>query len=153
MCALSFGVQLIEGKILSEIKKLIDGKVSAVFLASVLPSPDPDGKDKLSIKAELTVRIPELTLDYTAFSAGETRRLLTIPAEDRIIPLHTTLNAKRPGTMSGSTELTLQLNQLLLDLEISGIEFKQMMMGIGALAHGIKAKLEISGKGTATWQI
>lgn len=153
MCALSFGVQLIEGKILSEIKKLIDSKISAVFLASVLPAPDPDGKDKLSIQAEVTVRIPELILDYTAFSGGETRRMLTIPAEDRVIPIHTTLKAKRPGTMADSSVISLQLNQLLLDLEVNGIEFKQMMMGIGALAHGIKAKLELSGKGTATWQI
>lgn len=153
MCALPFGVQLIEGKILSEIKKLIDSKVSAVFLATLLPAPDPEGKDKLSINAELTVRFPELILDYTAFAGGETKRQLVIPAGDRVIPLATTLKAKRPDTMAGSTEISLQLNCLSLDLEVSGLEFKQMMMGVGALAHGIKAKLEISGKGTATWQI
>ena len=153
MCALSFGVQLIEGKILSEIKKLIDSKVSAVFMASVLPPHDPEGNGKLSINAEVTVRIPELILDYTAFAGGETERQLVIPVEERIIPINTTIKAARPKTMEGSSRIQLQLNSLALDLEVSGVEFKQMMMGVGALAHGIKAKLEISGKGAATWQI
>ena len=153
MCALSFGVQLIEGKILSEIKKLIDSKVSAVFLASVLPPHDPDGNGKLSINAEVTVRIPELVLDYTAFAGGETERQLVIPVEELIIPISTTIKATRPKTMEGSSQIQLQVNSLSLDLEVSGLEFKQMMMGVGALAHGIKGKLEVSGKGAATWQI
>ena len=76
-----------------------------------------------------------------------------IPVEERIIPIHTTIKAARPKTMEGSTQIQLQVNSLTLDLEVSGLEFKQMMMGVGALAHGIKGKFEISGKGAATWQI
>lgn len=147
----SFGVQLIEGKILSEIKKLIENKVSTVFLASVLPPAEPDAKGKLRVDAELKLVIRELVLDYTAHAGKDERRELPVEIPERVIEIHTAIPAKKPSAMNDASTMPLELRSLALDCVFSGVEFKQTMMGVGATAHGVHAVLEISGTGKAVW--
>lgn len=150
MGASLLGMKIIEEKLRSELRKLIDQKASSAFLAAVLPPPDRDG-DLLRIEASVRLRIEAFSLDYTAHAGGDTRQNIEWPPEEKVIEVKTSVRTKRPGDMKDSEALSLHLNSLTLDADISGVEFTKKMIGIGATVHGAAVRLSLAGEGTGTW--
>ena len=150
MCASLLGQKIIEEKLRSELRKLIDQKASGAFLAAVLPPPDRDGA-LLRIEAAVRLHIEALSVDYTAHAGGDARQRLEWPSEEKNIEIKTSVRVKRPGDMKNSEVLNLHLNALTLDADISGVEFTKKMIGIGATVHGASVRLSLAGEGTGTW--
>lgn len=144
------GGNLIADRIRGEALKVIDRYVESAVINAVLPHQD-GAEQKIRISAGLKTVLAETLVEYTEHMGKDTVKTLTIPLTEKELALDTVIAAKRPGVMAESAVIGAEDLKLDLSGRISGIGFRQMMMGVGATIDAVTFKVSVSGSASGTW--
>ncbi len=144
------GGNLIADRIRSEAVKAIDRYVENSVINALLPHHGEDGH-AVKLTASLTVKLDGVLVEYTEHMGKDCKKTLTIPAAEKQLALDSTVKAARPGVMAESSVISGEELELAFAGKISGIGFRQMMMGVGATIDAVTVRLTVSGTANGVW--
>ncbi len=145
------GGNLIADRIKAEAAKAIDKYVESSVINALLPDCEP-GPDTIRLTAGLIVKLDDVLVEYTEHMGKDAKKTLTIPAMEKTLALDRFLRAKRPTVLEESTEICGENLEFSFSGKISGIGFRQMMMGVGATIDSVTVRLAVSGTADGVWQ-
>lgn len=145
------GSGMIAEKIKEGAVNAIDRYVESAVINALLPHRQ-DGADmRIAICASVDVTIEYLVADYTEHIGKGTEKSLEIPLSTKHLELDSVTAVKRPESMAGSDVIKADGLELCLSGNLSGLAFKQMMMGMGATINTIHFKVTVKGNAAGTW--
>lgn len=145
------GSGMIAEKIKEGAVNAIDRYVESAVINAVLPHRQ-DGADmRVAICASVDVTIEYLAADYTEHIGKGTEKSLEIPLTIKHLELDSVTAVKRPASMAGSEVIKADDLELSLSGSLSGLAFKQMMMGVGATINTVHFKITVKGNAAGTW--
>lgn len=145
------GGNMIAEKIKESAINAIDRYVESAVINAILPHSQDGTEARIAICASLDVTIEQLAADYTEHLGRDVEKSLVIPLTIKHLELDSVTPVKRPAAMAGSE--SIQAENMALDLsgKLSGIAFKQIMMGMGATINSIHFKVSVKGNAAGTW--
>jgi len=145
--------KMIEDRILGEVRKLLREKASTLFLSSVLPpAPLAEEGPGLRVEADLKLSVRFVKIDCTIqMGVNSERKFLALENEEQTFSICTGFRLRKPGELSGSDQMVLNLEKLELGGSLGGIEFSKMMLGAGATIHSLELCATLSGSGSGVW--
>ena len=145
------GSGMIAEKIKEGAINAIDRYVESAVINALLPHRQDGTEARIAICASVDVVIEYLAADYTEHLGKEANKSLSIPLTVKHLELDSVTAAKRPDSMAGSEVIKADDLELCLSGNLSGIAFKQMMMGVGATINTIHFKVSVKGNAVGTW--
>lgn len=145
------GSGMIAEKIKEGAINAIDRYVESAVINAVLPHQQDGNEARIAICASLDVTIERLAADYTEHIGQDAEKNLEIPLTIKHLELDSVTAVKRPASMAGSEVIKADDLELSLSGSLSGLAFKQMMMGVGATINTVHFKITVKGNAAGTW--
>ncbi len=145
------GGNLIADRIRAEAVKAIDKYVESTVINTLLPHCEPGG-NTIRLTAGLTVALDEVLVEYTEHMGKDSKKTLTIPATEKHLDLDSLVKAGKPGVLEESEVIQGEDLAFSCSGKISGIGFRQMMMGVGATIDSVTFRLSVTGTANGVWQ-
>ncbi len=145
------GSGMIAEKIKEGAMNAIDRYVESAVINALLPHRQDGAEARIAICASVDVVIEYLAADYTEHMGKDAEKSLNIPQTVKHLELDSVTAVRRPDAMAGSEVIKADELELCLSGNLSGISFKQMMMGVGATINTIHFKVTVKGNAVGTW--